>query len=265
MMGVLNATPDSFYAHSRIPDAQAGLSQAQTMVQERVDVFDIGGESTRPGATTVSLSQELERVLPLIESLNQKYPLTPISIDTQKAEVARLALERGARMVNDISALRHDPEMAAIVADNDCPVVLMHMQGTPETMQKNPHYSDVIDDLKSFFEERLATAQRAGIAEDHIILDPGIGFGKTFEHNLQILKNLGALRRLGRPILIGLSRKSFIGKITGATEPEGRLEGSIATALWAVQEGVDGLRVHDVGATRRAVDTWQALSGRPTW
>jgi dihydropteroate synthase len=261
-MGVLNATPDSFYADSRTPDAGVALANAAQMIQEGADVMDIGGESTRPGAAPVPHDEELARVLPIIDALHARWPDIPLSIDTQKAEVARQAAARGASVINDISALRHDPEMAAVVADSGCGVVLMHMQGTPQTMQHNPTYARLMDELEAFFEERLNAATRAGIAEDKIVLDPGIGFGKKLEHNVTLLKNLSRLQRFGRPVLVGVSRKSFIGRLMAGENslpPENRLEGTLAATLWAIEQGAQGVRAHDVGATRQAVTLWQAL------
>jgi len=291
-MGVLNATPDSFYAGSRVPQSEEAVARAEAMVKEGADILDIGGESTRPGAAPVSLAVELSRVIPVVEALHQTLPDCPLSVDTQKAEVARQALARGARWVNDISALRHDPEMASVIADSGCPVVLMHMRGTPETMQQNPQYQNVMDELKVFFEERLAAAVRAGIAEVQVVLDPGIGFGKTLEHNVTILSQLSRLKVLGRPLLVGISRKSFVGRLFTSPPfplligegrplqqnplpsgeggppqavgevlpPEERLPGTLAATLWALQQGADGVRVHDVGATRQAITAWQALA-----
>jgi dihydropteroate synthase len=258
-MGVLNATPDSFYAGSRAPESEAALSFTDEMIHAGADVLDIGGESTRPGADAVSLSDELNRVLPVIDAIRARWPDTLLSIDTQKAEVAQKALARGANIVNDISALRFDPAMAEVVAEFECPVVLMHMRGTPRTMQSRPEYENVIDELKDFFEERLGFAARHKISENRIVLDPGIGFGKTLDHNMAILKQLGDFLPLGRPLLVGVSRKSFIGKLLVQPAPEERLEGSLAAALWAVHEGASGLRVHDVASTRRAVTMWEGI------
>jgi dihydropteroate synthase len=263
-MGVLNATPDSFYAGSRTPALTQAISLAETMIQQGADLLDVGGESTRPGAAPVSLADESERLLPIIEALHTRWPAMPISVDTQKAAVAREALARGATIVNDISALRHDPEMAGVVARSRCGVVLMHMQGTPETMQRQPHYDKLIDEVNAFFQERLAFAARAGIAEEKIILDPGLGFGKTQHHNLELLRRLDQFTALGRPLLIGASRKSFIGAISaGRANPplpaEERLAGSLAVAICAVQRGARGLRTHDVAATRQAINAWRSL------
>ncbi len=278
-MGVLNATPDSFYAGSRAAQSEAALHLAEEMIEEGADIIDIGGESTRPGAEEIPASVELERVLPVINEIYVRWPEILLSIDTQKAEVARQTIARGVGVVNDISALRHDPAMAKVMAESGTPVVLMHMQGTPRTMQAHPSYENVMDEVKRFFEERLAFATRHSIHEDRVILDPGIGFGKTLEHNLTILKHLKEFLSLGRPLLVGVSRKSFIGKLlasprvgTGplpsgegtarlgeAFPPEDRLEGSLAAALWAVREGARGLRVHDVGPTRRALQIWEGI------
>ncbi len=268
IMGVLNATPDSFYAGSR------------RLPKEAPDILDIGGESTRPGAQEIATSVELARVLPAIDAVRARWPDVPISIDTQKAEVARQALAHGVGVINDVSALRHDPEMARVAAQAGCPVVLMHMQGTPRTMQIRPAYGNIIDEMKRFFTERLAFAVRQNIREDRILLDPGIGFGKTLEHNLTLLKHLSEFLSLGRPLLVGVSRKSFIGKLLASPRvgtdplplgegtkrlgeatlpPEERLEGSLAAGLWAVQQGARGLRVHDVGPTRQALGLWQGI------
>lgn len=264
IMGVLNVTPDSFYAGSRIASPLDGQQQAAQMISEGADILDIGGESTRPGAAPVSVAEELNRVLPALDALQRHGLETALSIDTQKAEVARRALSYGVKMINDISALRHDPDMGEVVAEARCPVVLMHMQGTPETMQRTPRYGDVIDELRSFFEERLSYAERCGIAREQIILDPGIGFGKTQEHNVTILQRLSEFKPLGCPLLVGVSRKSFLSRLASHPEqvlaPEQRLEGSLAAGLWAISQGASGLRVHDVGATRRALQIWQTLA-----
>jgi dihydropteroate synthase len=266
IMGVLNVTPDSFYEGSRVLTAEAAGSRAQALLAQGADCLDIGAESTRPGALEVEAAEELRRILPAVERVHAANPQTLLSIDTQKAEVARQCLKQGASIVNDVSALRHDPEMAAVVAEFEAPVVLMHRQGTSVTMQKDPRYGDVIGEIKDFFEERVKAAERAGINREQIILDPGIGFGKTPLHNIEILRRLRELTSLGFPILIGISRKSFLGKLAAEDSatplaPEDRLEASIAAALWSVQEGAVGLRVHDVQATRRALRTWQQLQG----
>ncbi len=259
IMGVLNATPDSFYPGSRATSFDSAIQLAQPMIEEGADLLDIGGESTRPGAAAISTDDELKRVLPVIDALRARWPDLLLSVDTQKAEVARQALTHGAGVINDISALRHDPEMASVAAEVECPVVLMHMKGTPETMQSHPAYDNVIDEVKRFFEERLAFAARQRIREDQIILDPGIGFGKTLAHNMTILKHLSEFLTFGRPLLVGVSRKSYIGKLLSQPSVDERLEGSLAAGLWAVQQGAQGLRVHDVGPTRKALQLWQGV------
>jgi dihydropteroate synthase len=266
VMGVLNATPDSFYADSRRGTIETALSLTENMMAAGADAIDLGGESTRPGAETIPAAQELARLLPILKALHDRWPYLPLSIDTQKAEVARETLARGASIINDISALRNDPAMAGVVAEAGCPIILMHMKGTPKTMQQEPKYVDVVDEVKKFFEERLAFATAHDIHEDRIILDPGIGFGKTVDHNLLLLKRLKELQSFGRPLLVGISRKSFIGRLLAETPqgilpPEERLEGSLAAALWAVQEGANGLRVHDVQSTRRALTIWNGIRG----
>jgi len=265
IMGVLNLTPDSFYASSRAQTLEKAIAQAILLKEEGADVLDLGGESTRPGSQEVPAATEADRVLPLVRALQAETPGLPLSIDTRKAAVARAALDAGASMINDISALRHDPEMAGVLTEAGVPVVLMHMQGTPETMQNQPTYRDVVSDIRAFFEERLKAATRAGISEDRIILDPGIGFGKTLEHNVEILKRLSELKSLGRPLLVGVSRKTFIGRLLaqspeGIVPPEERLEGTLAANLRAVERGASGLRVHDVAATKKALRLWQSLS-----
>ena len=266
IMGVLNVTPDSFYAGSRASSASHAVRTAEKMIAEGADVLDIGGQSTRPGAEDLPLTTELERVLPVIEALREKWPDIPLSIDTQKAAVAREALRRGVDLINDISALRSDPAMAEVIAESSAPVILMHMQGTPQTMQAHPHYDDVVMEIKRFFEERLAFAARHHIREERIIFDPGIGFGKTVEHNLALLRRLSEFSDLGRPLMVGVSRKSFIGRLMEQASPLGealpseeRLEGSLAAELWAVHQGARGLRVHDVGATRRVLAMWEGI------
>lgn len=263
IMGVLNATPDSFYAGSRTAGPDAAFDAADKMIREGADALDVGGESTRPGADAVAPSEEMGRILPVIAAIRRRWPSLPLSIDTQKAAVAHEALEHGATLINDVSALRQDPAMVDVAAQHGCPVVLMHMQGTPQTMQENPRYEDVVDEVKNFFNERLAYASAHGIRHEQIILDPGIGFGKTLQHNLALLKRLKEFLTFGRPLLIGVSRKSFIGRRLGGESsplpPEERLEGSLAAELWAVQSGARGLRVHDVGPTRRALQQWEGI------
>lgn len=264
ILGVLNATPDSFYGESRFAQTETAVAHAARLLEEGADGLDIGGESTRPGSDPVSVAEELRRVLPVIEAIRQRWPALPLSIDTQKAEVARQALERGVGLLNDVSAFREDPDMVEVAAQSGRPVVLMHRQGTPRTMQEAPQYADVLSEVKAFFEERLGFAVRQGVAEERVLLDPGIGFGKTVEHNVTLLRGLRELAAFGRPVLVGVSRKTFLGRLAafGAEPlpPQQRLEATLAASLFAVQQGASGLRAHDVGATRRALRVWQALS-----
>ncbi len=264
VMGVLNATPDSFYTKSRALRIRSAVQLAGRMIAEGADVIDIGGESTKPGSASVPLKEEESRVLPVLRALRAKWPKALLSIDTQKSSLAKAALLLGADLINDISALRHDPDMADVVAEAKRPVVLMHMQGTPRDMQERPQYKNVVDEVKKFFEERIKFAVRRGIKEKNIILDPGIGFGKTLVHNLQLLKHTAKFAALGRPILIGVSRKYFIGRLLGGDASplpvEDRLEGSLAAGLWAVKAGANGLRVHDVHETRMALKLWEGLA-----
>jgi dihydropteroate synthase len=251
IMGILNVTPDSFFDGGKFFAAEKAVDQALTMVEQGARIVDIGGESSRPGAREVPAEEELKRIIPVIKNLRPKTRAL-ISIDTRKSQVARAALEEGADMVNDISALSHDPEMAGVVSRYQVPVALMHMLGTPETMQIAPQYDDVFFDIKYFFVTRIRQALEAGIPEDRIIIDPGIGFGKNLEHNLKLINNLDYFADLGKPILIGTSRKSFIGGILG-TPVDQRLEGTIASVLISVIRGASLIRVHDVLAVKRAL------------
>lgn len=257
LMGVLNVTPDSFSDGGRFLEPKSAIKQALLMAEEGADIIDVGGESTRPGADEVSVEEESRRVLPIIEELAKKIDL-PLSIDTYKSEVARRALDAGAAMINDISALRFDPGMRKVAKDYDVPVVLMHIKGTPKNMQKNPSYSNVIEEISDYLKESVEMAKEAGIDEDKIIIDPGIGFGKRVKDNLEIVKNLRELTSLGKPILIGLSRKSFIGKILDLPL-EDRLEGSLAALAVAIINGANILRVHDVKQSRRAARIADAI------
>jgi dihydropteroate synthase len=250
-MGVLNVTPDSFSDGGRFLEPEAALAHAKRMAEEGADVIDIGGESTRPGSEPVGEEEELRRVLPVLESLSGQVRL-PLSIDTSKARVAYAALELGAAFVNDVSALRGDARMAETVARSSAEVCLMHMRGDPKGMQDDPRYGDVVSEVKAFLEERLAFAMGEGIAEERIWLDPGIGFGKTLEHNLVLLRRLDEIVAIGRPVLIGASRKSFLGTLTGRSESD-RAAGTTAANVIAFERGASMFRVHDVAATRDAL------------
>jgi dihydropteroate synthase len=252
VMGVVNVTPDSFSDGGRYLDPDAAVAHALALAAEGADVLDFGGESTRPGAEPVPAEEERRRVGPVIERVAGRSP-AQLSIDTSKATVAEAAIAAGATMVNDVTALRGDPEMAGLVADRGVDCCLMHMLGEPRTMQLDPHYDDVVGEVAAFLEERLAFAVRAGIREERILLDPGIGFGKTLEHNLELLRRLDEIVALGRPVVVGTSRKSFLGLLTGRAEPDQRLAGTIATNVLALERGAAVFRVHDVGPVREAL------------
>ncbi len=257
-MGILNVTPDSFSDGGAYPDAQAAVASGLELAARGADIIDVGGESTRPGAAPVPLAQELARVLPVIQGLAEKTTV-PISIDTTKAEVARQALAAGAQMVNDVSALRFDGAMARVVAESGVPVVLMHMRGTPATMQQNTCYASLIEELTAFFHERLAAAAAAGIAEDKIIIDPGIGFGKSVDtDNFLILQRLHEFAALGRPVLVGPSRKAFIGRVTGRDAAQ-RDAGTAAAVAVAVYNGAHIVRVHNAAMMRDVVRVAAAI------
>lgn len=257
VMGILNLTPDSFYNGGKYTTESRVLKRVEEMVKEGADLIDVGGESTRPGAKEVDLEEEIKRVIPVISKIRELFEI-PVSIDTYKAEVAKEALEAGVDMVNDISGLRFDPQLKEVVARSGVPVVLMHIKGTPRDMQNNPRYGSLMGEIISYLSESIRLAQKAGIDPEKIIVDPGIGFGKTSGHNLQILNHLGELRSLGRPILIGVSRKSFMGNVLKLPLEE-RLEGGLAATSLAVMQGAKIIRTHDVKSTRRAVDLTQAI------
>ena len=258
VMGVLNVTPDSFSDGGQFADPAAALAHAGQMVRKGADIIDIGGESTRPGARPVSSAEQIERTQSVIGAIREEFPETHVSIDTRSAEVAAAAVAAGACMVNDISALRADLDMACRVAEAGAYVVLMHMQGKPTTMQVHPLYDDMVSEIEAFLHERIEFAVSCGIAREKIILDPGIGFGKTTAHNLRILANLNRFTELG-PVLLGASRKSFIGKILGIDDPQRRLTGTIVTNTIGLLAGVRILRVHDVKEARQTVDLCQAF------
>lgn len=257
IMGIVNVTPDSFADGGRYATPEKAIAHGEALVRQGADILDIGGESTRPGATPVSESEELRRVLPVIETLAARVAV-PLSIDTMKPAVARAALQAGASIVNDVAANRADNPLWRLVAEAQAGYICMHMQGTPQTMQLNPVYTDVVREVEAFFMDRLRQLRACGVAAEQVVLDIGIGFGKTVEHNLQLLRGLTSFRKQGRPLLLGVSRKSFIGRLTGA-DVEARLPGSLAGACWAVAQGVQLLRTHDVAATAQAVRLTEAL------
>jgi dihydropteroate synthase len=257
LMGVVNVTPDSFSDGGLFLDAGAAVAHGEKLARDGAEILDVGGESTRPGAEEVSLDEELARVVPVVRGLTG---VATVSIDTSKAAVAEAALDAGASIVNDVTALRHDPEIASLCAERGAGLVLMHMQGDPRTMQEEPVYDDVVDDVKAFLAERLAVAVGAGVDEERVWLDPGIGFGKTLGHNLELLRRLGELRELGRPLVVGTSRKSFIGKIDGSAVND-RIGGTLSSSVLAAAEGAEVLRVHDVAEAAQAIKVASAILG----
>jgi dihydropteroate synthase len=256
-MGIVNVTPDSFSDGGRWLDPGAAVAQGLRLESEGANILDIGGESTRPGAEPIGVEEELRRVIPVIAALARQARV-PVSVDTRNAEVMRRAAEAGARIVNDVAALGYDPNALRVAAEMDLPVVLMHAQGDPRTMQLDPRYDDVVLDVYDWLEARIAVCEAAGIARGRIVVDPGIGFGKTVAHNLALLGSLSIFHGLGCPILLGASRKSFIGRLSGGAPADQRVPGSVAAALLAVAQGVQILRVHDVAATRQALAVWEA-------
>jgi len=247
IMGVVNVTPDSFSDGGTFDDDAAAVRHARRLVEEGAAIVDVGGESTRPGAAPVPAEEELRRVVPVVEGLAALGLDARISVDTMKLEVARAAVDAGAAYVNDVTAFRHDPELAGLVAERGLECCLMHMLGEPRTMQQDPRYDDVVSDVKAFLEERLAAAVAAGVPEERVQLDPGIGFGKTLEHNLELLRRLDEIAAIGRPVVLGTSRKSFIGRITGR-DVAGRVHGTVATCVLGYERGARVFRVHDVAA-----------------
>ncbi|WP_395631706.1 dihydropteroate synthase [Aquidulcibacter sp.] len=258
VMGVINATPDSFSDGGQFLSVDSALEQARRLIAQRADILDIGGESTRPGSDPVESGEELARVLPLIEAIRRESSIA-ISIDTRKPEVARAAVAAGANCWNDVSALTFTPESMATAVALDVPVVLMHAQGDPKTMQQDPQYRDVTGEVLSFLVGRIGQAIQAGMKLSNIIVDPGIGFGKTLAHNLTLLRDMPRFVALGRPVLVGASRKRFIAALDQGAAVEDRLGGSIAAALYAAQQGAQILRVHDVAETRQALTVQKAL------
>jgi dihydropteroate synthase len=251
VMGILNVTPDSFSDGGQFLKAERAVERGEELVREGAQIIDVGGESTRPGAVVVEEAEELRRVIPVIEALVKRVQV-PISIDTQKPGVARAALKAGASIINDIAANRSDDEMWRVAAETGAGYILMHMQGTPQTMHLAPKYADVVSEVSEFFADRLKQVQRCGVKPEQIMLDPGIGFGKTVKHNLELLAGLGRFKVHERPLLLGVSRKSFIGKLVGG-EVQEREPGSLACAVWAVLNGVQCIRTHEVAPTRQAL------------
>jgi len=257
IMGILNVTPDSFSGDGVYDNPNHAVSEAERIVEEGADIIDIGGESTRPGALPVSQEEEIERVVPVIKKLT-KIIKVPISIDTRKAEVARRALDSGASIINDITGLESDKDMTSVAVEYNAKVIIMHIKGTPQTMQERPTYDRLIDEIIEKLSCLAERAERSGVKKENIIIDPGIGFGKTLEHNLEILNNLQRFKELERPILIGPSRKSFIGNILGL-EPKERMFGTLASVAIAIKNGADIVRVHDVKAAKEAAKVVDAI------
>jgi dihydropteroate synthase len=257
--GIINVTPDSFSDGGTFLDAQRAIEHGMKLVEEGADMLDVGGESTRPGAEEVSSQEEIARVVPVIEALAKQTPV-PIAIDSSKPEVMRAAVAAGAGFINDIYALRREGALDA-AASLKVPVCLMHMRGEPRTMQQDPHYDDVVSDVRRFLAERIFACEMSGIDKKRIVVDPGFGFGKAFEHNLALLRALDQFASLGVPLLVGLSRKAMIGMLTGRDKHADRAVGSAAAALLAVQKGAAIVRVHDVGVTRDAVAVWEGVAG----
>ncbi|HKJ68167.1 MAG TPA: dihydropteroate synthase [bacterium] len=259
-MGIVNITPDSFSDAGQYFDPEDAIRHGIQLAEDGADILDLGAESTRPGSEPVSAREEIRRLAPVVEALHDQVEI-PISIDTAKASVAEKMLHLGASMINDISGLQFDAEIGDIAAEWDCPLVLMHIQGTPRTMQENPEYTDVVEAIRKYFQERVEFAHSRGVRDEQLILDPGIGFGKTVAHNYEIFRGIPCFKQLGYPLLFGASRKSFIGK-TLDLPVDDRLEGSLAAAVIAAWQGVDILRVHDVKETKRAVMLADAIRGR---
>jgi dihydropteroate synthase len=259
VMGIVNVTPDSFSDGGMFEDAETAVKHGLRLLDEGADVLDVGGESTRPGSVPVGVEDELTRVLPVIEGLRRGAPEALLSVDTRKAAVASEALAAGADVVNDIGA-GTDPDMFDVVATAGAGMVLMHMQGEPKHMQADPRYDDVVAEVRGFLTDRLEMAVAAGIGRDRLCVDPGIGFGKNLEHNLALLRAIGSFRELGVPVLAGVSRKRFIGELSGTDDPAGRLDGSVAAAVWCTSQGVEMVRVHDVGPTVRALRVVDAIA-----
>ena len=261
LMAVLNVTPDSFSDGGADPCAEASVARGAALVEAGADFLDIGGESTRPGAEPVTPGEEQDRILPVIEGLIAAGVGAPISVDTRNAATARAALQAGARIFNDVSALTHDPESLAVAAETGASICLMHASGDPKTMQNDPRYRNVLIEVYAYLEKRVAACVEAGVARERIIVDPGIGFGKTIAHNLALISGLAALQGLGLPVMLGASRKGFIGRLSGVVDAGARAAGSVGAAIAGAAQGAQILRVHDVRETRDALNVWMAASG----
>lgn len=260
LFGIINVTPDSFSDGGEFFGAGPAVSQAEKLLDEGAHVLDIGGESTRPGSDPVSPEEEARRVIPVIRGILKARPHAKISVDTYRASTAEAALDAGAEIINDVTAFDGDPRMARVVAERGCPVVLMHMLGEPRTMQEAPRYKDVVREVRDYLAAKAEEAVSAGVDTTNVILDPGIGFGKTLEHNLRLLDELDVLVDLGFPVLVGTSRKGFLGKITGSADPKERVFGTVATSVMAYERGATLFRVHDVRANREALEVAAAVS-----
>lgn len=257
-MGIVNVTPDSFSDGGQTPTATQAIERARSFLGQGADILDIGGESTRPGAIPVSIDEEINRVIPVIEALADEGAC--VSVDTRNAPVMAAAIKAGAAIVNDVTALQGDEQSLGVVASSTVSVVLMHMQGDPRTMQETPQYEDVVGEVGGYLITRINACEQAGLPKERIAIDPGIGFGKSLKHNLELLRNLGAFAGLGCPLVLGVSRKSFIGRLSGEDDAAKRLAGSLAAGLYGIAHGASILRVHDVAQTRQALDVWAAIS-----
>lgn len=258
IMGILNVTPDSFSDGGSFFEKDAAIGHGLQMVSDGADIIDVGGESTRPGAMDVSVQEELDRVMPVIEGLVKKID-KPVSIDTRKSDVARAAIKAGAVMINDVSGLNYDPALASIAAESGATIIIMHTKGNPRDMQRDPKYKNLIIEIKKALKKAATVAAHAGVSKERIVIDPGIGFGKTVEHNLRILAGLDEFKELGYPVCVGVSRKSFIGKVLNCPDPADRLAGTLAANVVAIMNGANILRVHDVKESRRAAILTDAI------
>lgn len=258
-MGILNITPDSFSDGGQFFSVKSAITRVKELLEEGADLIDVGGESTRPFADPVPVEEEIKRVVPVIKTIRQEFPETIISVDTYKSKVAEKVLEVGAHLINDISAGTFDPRMAEVIRDYGCPYVIMHIKGTPKTMQINPEYEDVVKEVRDFLSKRIEFLVEKGIKFENIIIDPGLGFGKTLQHNVEILKRIDEFFKLGRPILLGHSRKSFIGTLTNRSNPLKREGGTVGVSLWAYLKGIHFLRVHKVDLSKDAITMFKFL------